>query len=168
MGFVSLFCITISLTLLFKSYQSAAPIEFSEATVAGVLSGITIDIEGAVNHPGVYELPLGARVEDAIVAAGGFSSDADEDAIGKTVNRAVKISDGAKLYIPKTGQTTAVSGNISINASSQSELESLSGVGPATAKKIMGGRPYQTLEELVSKKAIGQALFDKIKDQLSL
>ncbi|MBI2404837.1 helix-hairpin-helix domain-containing protein [Candidatus Gottesmanbacteria bacterium] len=65
-------------------------------------------------------------------------------------------------------QETSQNGSVNINTASQNELESLPGVGPVTAKKIIDNRPYQTLEELVSKKAVGNALFEKIKGSLSL
>jgi competence protein ComEA len=130
-----------------------------------------------VVNPGVYELPGRSRVEDAIVAAGGLTSEADEERIALTLNRAANLVDGAKLYIPKTGESTAPvtsynlesqSPLVHINFASQSELEALPGVGPVTAQKIIAGRPYQTLDELVSKKAVGQSLFEKIKPQLAL
>lgn len=172
---VSVGIISICVILLVKSVQITTPIVFSEeASVAGALSNsIHIDIEGAVISPGVYELPGGSRVEDAIVAAGGLSGQADQEALAKTINRAAKVVDGAKLYIPKTGESTTVvtsynNSLTNINSSSQSELETLPGVGPVTAQKIIASRPYQTLDELVSKKAMGQSLFEKIKSQLAL
>lgn len=177
LGLASIFIIIFSITLLIKSFQSTTPIKFSsdEATVAGAMrrSELVVDIAGAVVAPGVYRVPPGSRVEDAIAAAGGLSKDVDEDRLAKLVNRAAKLSDGAKLYIPKLGDTvaglhSANDHSVSINASSQSELEALSGIGPATAKKIISGRPYTSLEALVSKKAMGQALFEKLKDKLTL
>lgn len=190
LGSISLLCIAISLTLLFKSYQTAAPIEFSspaevltkESTLSAVL-GITFDIEGAVVQPGVYQLPLGSRIEDAIGVSGGLSREADMDRIAASINRAAKITDGAKIYIPKIGDSqnstvfistantdkaALTSGLININTATTTQLESLPGVGPVTAKKIIDNRPYQTIEELVAKKALGQSLFDKLKDQMTL
>ncbi len=184
LGLSSLLLIVISLVLLIKTTQTNTPIQFSsEASVSGVLTHtITIDIEGAVDKPGVYVLPLDSRIEDAIFKAGGITSEADTERIEKTINRAAKLSDGAKIFIPSMeGSHTSinsVSGNdimsdvnaglINVNYSSQSELESLPGIGPVTARKIIDNRPYQTLEELVSKKAMGQSLYNKLKDQLSL
>ena len=135
-----------------------------------------------ITRPGVYSLPSESRVEDAIAAAGGLSAEVDDDRLAKIVNRAAKLSDGAKIYIPKAGdiQTShnisdpsnpsdpSYPSSVSVNAASQSDLEALTGVGPATAKKIINGRPYTSLEELVAKKAMGQALFDKLKVQLTL
>lgn len=185
LGSASILFIIVSLTILLKSIQTSTPITFSsdEATVAGVMrSGeVVVDIAGAVVKPGVYSLPAGSRVEDAITAAGGLSAEADGDRLAKVVNRAAKLSDGAKLYISKKSDETSHNLNspnfpnspnlpnlVSINAASQSDLEALTGIGPATAKKIIGGRPYTSLEELVSKKAMGQALFEKLKGHLTL
>ena len=95
----------------------------------------------------------------------------------------IKLVDGAKIYIPKIGEniieqnigtqgqtSTGVSavGLISVNTASQAELEVLPGIGPVTATKIISNRSYQTLEELVTKKAMSQSLFNKLKEQLSL
>lgn len=181
LGGTSFVLIAISIILLVKSTQTATPIEFSsQATVSGVTTGtIMVDIEGAVEHPGVFVMPMGARVEDAIGKAGGLTEMADGERIEKTINRASKLSDGAKLYIPKIGDvidTTSQDSSdsqvsttlVSINAASQRELEELSGVGPVTATKIITNRPYHTLEELVTKKAMGQSLFTKLRDRLSL
>ncbi len=177
----SVFFIVFSLVLLVKSIQTTTPIRFSEdaATTSSTLGAMTVavDVEGAVIRPGLYTLSAGSRVEDAIVAAGGLSTDADLAALAKTINRAAKVVDGGKVYIPDKSDPQSQgsgidsglqNGLISVNASSQSELEGLPGVGPVTAKKIIDNRPYQTLEELVGKKAVGTALFEKIKAQLTL
>jgi competence protein ComEA len=176
LGGVSVLAIVISIVLLVKSTQTTTPIEFSsDKSEASGSAMLTIDVEGAVASPGVYTLPAGSRVEDAIAAAGGLGPDADEELLAKTVNRAQKMTDGAKIYIPvmDTDQTSHNSsvpqnGLVSINFASASELDVLSGVGPVTAQKIIDNRPYSDLNELVTKKAIGAALFEKIKSQLSL
>jgi len=187
-GAASIILIGLAITLLVKSAQTANPIEFSseanEATVAGAMVELVVDVAGAVVATGVYELGRGARVEEALVAAGGVAKNADTDWIAKNLNRAMKVNDGVKIYIPEVGETetshnlgsivatsetTSQNGSIiSVNMASQSELESLSGVGPVTAQKIINNRPYTSLDQLVSKKAIGKSLYDKIKSQLSL
>jgi len=187
LGGISAFAIVVSIVLLVQSTQTIEPIRFSSEEASGPASPetssrggsalgagtITVDIEGAVEHPGVYTFPAGSRVEDAIVAAGGLESDADEELFAKTMNRAMKLVDGGKLYIPILSASSLIapsshSSLISINFGSESELDTLPGIGPVTAKKIIDNRPYQTLDELVAKKAVGAALFEKIKDQLSL
>ncbi len=196
LGAGSIFLAVISAVLLVKSTQTAQPIQFSTDATASSVLGVTVDVAGAVASPGVYELVAGARVEDAIAAAGGFSQDADIPWIEKNLNRAMKINDGVKLFIPKKGEVetsykegcAAFTGDvaqscitfgaggsssqnsttISINMASQSELELLPGVGPVTAQKILTNRPYANLNELVTKKAMSQSLFDKVKNQLAL
>lgn len=176
LGLASILFIIVSLTILIKSVQTSTPITFSsdEATVAGVMRGseMVVDVSGGVVRSGVYRLPTGSRVEDAIAAAGGLSGEVDGDRMAKVVNRAAKLSDGAKLYIPKVGDPMTgfnPVNTVSVNAASQQELiDALVGVGPSTAKKIISGRPYTSLEELVIKKAMGGALFEKLRDQLTL
>ncbi len=99
------------------------------------------------------------------------------EAIARSINRAAKLADGAKIYIPAIGQdhvpdearlSAGIAAFININTASQSELESLTGIGLVTAGKIISGRPFLRLEELVEKKAMSQSLFDKLKDQLTL
>lgn len=179
LGGISLLLVVYSITLLVKSIQTSRPIEFStdlhEATVAGSMTPIMVDVAGAVQRPGVYKLAPNARVEEALVASGGLSINADTEWVAKNINRAMKLTDGLKIYIPTQGESKTISattvaqgGNISINAASQSELEGLPGVGPVTAQKIIDNRPYTSIDQLISKKAMGQSLFDKIKNQLTL
>ena len=183
---VSLVSIIIAIVLVVRSTLVATPIRFSEDTPSGAsisaqLKGILVDIEGAVVNPGVYELPYGSRIDDVLVKAGGLRNDADSAVITKTINRASKLVDGAKIYIPKIGessvpqnalkqgQATSISETIiSVNSATQAQLEALPGIGPVTATKIITNRPYQTLEELVTKKAMSQSLFNKLKEQMSL
>ncbi|OGG27538.1 hypothetical protein A3A64_02780 [Candidatus Gottesmanbacteria bacterium RIFCSPLOWO2_01_FULL_48_11] len=190
LGGAGIVVVITSLILLIKTVQTAAPIEFSPSASSGqaasgsgqAASLITIDIEGAVVSPGVYQLPRESRVEDAIVAAGGLAADADSERIAATINRAAKVVDGGKLYFPRQGerQGASLSGSgqdssgvtrvasVSINSASQAELEALPGIGPVTAKKIIDNRPYQTLEELLAKKILSATLYEKLKDELTL
>src|SRR5256885_5666175 len=118
-----------------------------------------VDIEGSVIKPGVYELPLGSRVQDALIVAGGLAEGADRVTVAKSLNLASLVSDGAKIYIPSHGEQVIVGGTqdvagaetkmVNINQASAEELDSLPGVGQTTAQKIIANRPYQTTEELV-------------------
>src|SRR3989344_4596047 len=130
----------------------------SEAT-ASSQAKIVVDIEGAVEKPGVYEMDFGARIDEALLVAGG----------GTSVARIKKR--GMKIFIPdKTNatNTTYKSDKININTASQGELEGLPGIGPVTAVKIISGRLYGNTDELLSKKIVGQKVFDQIKDLISL
>lgn len=161
------------------SFETVKP---EESSVKNLEEEIVVDVAGSVTKPGVYRLKAGSRVQDALLAAGGFTDDADKQQLQHSLNLAAKLTDGMKLYIPKIGEeisanssavSTAVAGVssiglISINSGSLSELDTLPGVGPVTAEKIIARRPYSSLEELVGKKAVNKGVFEKIKDKISL
>jgi competence protein ComEA len=169
--------------------SSPTKVEVLQATTSGQVNGeITVEISGEVISPGVYKLPGGSRVDDLMVAAGGFSANADRSWTDKYLNRAAKLTDGQKVYIPPVNQQTdessakssvgdqTASSNFSsdstnlvdINTASSAELDSLPGIGPVYAQNIIEHRPYSTSEELVSKGAIKQSVYDKIKDKISI
>lgn len=140
---------------------------------------IFVDVSGAVIAPGVYALLSGARINDAVIAAQGLSADADRVRIEKTINMASEVSDGDKIYMPFEGEiveqtpiTEESSGNnisvndglVDINTATQAELDGLPGVGPVTIDKIVSGRPYSSVQELLSKEILGQATYEKVKD----
>lgn len=143
-----------------------------EATFSGK---IIVDVEGGVVNPGVYDLPRDTRVETAISKAGGLSGEADINWVEANINRAKELQDGEKIYIPKIIDNQesekvkdTVKSKISINKASESELDTLPGVGPVTAGKIISGRPYQRLEELLERKILGQKVYEGIKDLVTL
>ncbi len=138
---------------------------------------IMVDVEGAVVNPGVYELSSDARMKDALIAAGGLNASADRAWVAKNLNLAAMLTDGAKIYVRGLDEgvsnaalessTASNSELININDASSSQLDSLSGIGPATAQKIINGRPYGSIDELTSKKIVSQKVFDSIKDKIS-
>jgi competence protein ComEA len=180
LGLFSLLCIVLSITILIKSYQDVEPIKFRNAVSESSASGekniqqtILVDIEGAVVNPGLYRLPQNARIHDLLTEAGGFINTADIAQVNKTINRAAVLTDGAKLYIPFIEEKTttanlAQGGMISVNTATATELATLPGVGTAIAEKIITGRPYLSLDELVQKGAMSESLFSKCKEQLAL
>jgi competence protein ComEA len=187
LGTVSLLVAVLSIVMLVKTSQTATPIQFfrgddalgisTQSSESANLRTIFVDIEGSVVRPGVIRLPEGSRVEDAIVASGGLKSDADLVYVEQNVNRAMKVADGMKIYIPSLNTletshnieaTQNNTGMISVNTASKDVLDVLPGVGPATAQKIIDNRPYTNLNDLVTKKAIGPSLFEKLKNTLSL
>lgn len=137
-----------------------------------------VDVSGAVLKPGVYGLKVDARIQDALIAAGGLSDEADRDYIAKNINLAQKLQDGVKLYVPRVseaGGSVGIAGvsvqeklKVNINTATGSELDILWGVGPATSEKIIEGRPYSTIEELLTKKAVTQRVFERIKEQITV
>lgn len=132
---------------------------------------IVVDIQGAVTRPGVYEIPEESRLLAALNSAEGLAEHADRYQIAKSFNLAKPLVDGEKIYIPSIGEE---SGNaqtnslISINSAGETELELLPGVGPVTAAKIIERRPYSSLEDLVSRKALGEKTLEKIINLITL
>ena len=139
-----------------------------EVLSATISAELVVDIGGEVVRPGVYKLPVGSRIEDALRVAEGLTVGADTNYIEKYLNRAAKVSDGQKLYIPSKSASSVQDNRININSASQGELEGLPGIGPVTAGKIMAGRPYQNISELVGRKIVGTKVFEQIKDQISV
>jgi competence protein ComEA len=137
---------------------------------------IQVDIEGAVVNPGVYKLGTDSIVQDALVASGGLAPEADREYISKNINLASKLSDGAKIYIPKIGEKNEVSvvtdgniatGLININTASKESLDTLPGVGSVTADKIISNRPYQQINDLLEKSIVSSKVFTQIKDRIT-
>ena len=164
-------------------------VEVLQGTTEGQgILGITAEIAGEVIKPGVYKLPQDSRVDDLLIASGGFSISADRVWTDKYLNRAAKLTDGQKVFIPSVNQQQSVlsakSGGgdqsvsstfssdsnelVNINTSSLGELDSLPGIGQVYGQNIIEHRPYSTLEELVSKGVIKQSLYDKIKNSITL
>lgn len=150
-------------------------------TQGSALENIVVDVAGAVITPGVYNLPSGSRIGDALVAAGGLAEGADREWVAQTINLAEVVKDGGKIYIPtKTGRETpsqsvgkgvtlgATHNKVNINTASEAEMDTLVGIGAARAQTIIASRPYASTEELVSKAKIPQSVYDKIKDSISV
>ena len=127
---------------------------------------IVVDVEGGVAEPGIRELPAGARLADAIAAAGGFGPDADLDAAAVTLNLASLLTDGAQVRVPRLGDTMAVAspaagepdagdgGLVNLNTATPEELEALPGIGPVTVQKLVAARaeaPFTSLEDAVER-----------------
>jgi competence protein ComEA len=140
---------------------------------------LRVYVSGAVNRPDVYELPTDSIVKDAIEAAGGTTSEADLDRI----NLAISVADGQHIYVPKRGEENPpvsppteplrvsgakAEGKININTASQSELETLPGIGPSKAQAIIENRPYASIEEIKRVPGIGEGTFQKIKDLITV
>ena len=151
----------------------------------------TVHVVGAVRRPGVYRLRLGQRVEDAIRRAGGASGAGDLQAI----NLAAKIADGQQVVVPRratamggsatgdgapavaadaagTTAGTAPSGPVNLNSATAEQLDTLDGVGPATAAKILEYRTqhggFSSVEDLAQIPGIGPKKLEALKAQVTV
>lgn len=157
--------------------------QFSQASSSATLgtsseATIAVDIEGVVVRPGVYKISQNSRIQDGLVAAGGMGSNADRDYVATHINLAAKMIDGGKIYIPRLGEIVQASSGVStgvisdqnqqidINSATSEQLDSLKGVGPVTAQKIISARPYGTVADLLTHKVISQKIYDEIKDSI--
>ncbi len=141
------------------------------ASPRSVPRSLVVHVAGAVRHPGVYAVPPGARVVDAIALAGGSVSDADTDAL----NLAQPLQDGQRVLVPRVGQAIAGTalppgapqGPVDLNAATVDQLDSLPGIGPATAAAIVAFRqangPFSRVDDLGKVRGIGPAKLDALR-----
>lgn len=130
-----------------------------------------VHVAGAVLRPGVYTLPAGARVHDAITAAGGALPEGDPHAL----NLAEPLFDGRRITVPlvaESGEKSNEDGRINVNTATVSELERLPGIGPAKAAAIFSYRekngPFRTVEDLAGVPGIGLKTVESLKESITL
>jgi len=148
---------------ILQSYYDDGPLEQEDIK-------IKVYVCGQVARPGVYDVSPGSRVSDLLELAGGATSEAALE----SVNLARKVSDEEKIYIPSSKETEESMAGVlvNINAAGQQALESLPGIGPATAKNIIDYRefngPFKNIEEIQKVGGIGEKKFQAIKDLISV
>ncbi|HEO7279573.1 TPA: helix-hairpin-helix domain-containing protein [Streptococcus agalactiae] len=148
-----------------------------------VSNQVTVDVKGAVNHPGVYSLPSQSRVTDAIKRAGGLSNLADS----KSVNLAQKLQDETVIYVAQKGEKITVveeekanniatqgnsKGKINLNKADLSSLQTISGVGAKRAQDILDYRDsqggFKTIDDLKNVSGIGKKTLEKLRQDVTL
>ena len=154
-----------------------------ETNTASEIKQITIDIEGAVAKPGIYNLKDGSIVEDVISLAGGLNDQADKSRVASEINRAEKLRDGQKILIPvvsvasvagatTTAATSSQGAVVNINSATLSELDSLPGIGPTYAQRIIDYRVanggFKSIDQIKNVSGIGDKTFEKFKDQITI
>jgi competence protein ComEA len=148
----------------------------------GTTAVLVVEVAGAVQHPGVYSLPVGARVADAIKAAGGYSADVDPRAAEATLNLAARLVDAELIRVPRRGEASASMpaasgaaraspGPIDLNTATAQELDTLPGIGPVTAQKIVDARaqqPFHKVDDLVTRKIVSASVLARIRSLVTV
>ncbi|HET6379725.1 MAG TPA: helix-hairpin-helix domain-containing protein [candidate division Zixibacteria bacterium] len=164
---------------------SVTPLASAPASVQPSRAGeeLVVDVQGGVVNPGVVVLPAGARVADAVAAAGGFSDEADTLAAASALNLAAPLTDGSQVYVPLIGVAAggppgsgggnggASGGLVNLNTATPEELDALPGIGPVTVQRIVAARaerPFATLEELVTRDVMHNGQLEEIRDLVTL
>lgn len=180
--------VAVSLAATLLPRPSAPPVVVQQATPRVVASPpappappapslIVVHLSGEVIAPGVYQLPVGSRIDDAVKAAGGVTPTGDVH----RVNLAARLADGQQIVIPRKSDQAGPNAvalaspgpsRVNVNAATVAELDGLPGVGPVTAQRIVAYRqqhgPFTSIEQLREAKLVNQATFDKIRDLIAI
>jgi competence protein ComEA len=157
--------------------EASAPVDVLAAATEAEPEKLLVHVVGAVAAPGLYELPEGSRVADALARAGGPTSKADLE----TVNLASPVADGLQVVVPRrqpqgaagggaagAAGPAATKGPVHLNSATVEELDTLPGIGPVTAEKIVAHREkhgaFRSVDELEAISGIGPKRIDQLRD----
>ena len=160
-----------------STQQAAQQAATRPAASPQVASLLVVHLSGEVIAPGVYRLPVGARIDDALKAAGGPTGSGDVHRL----NLAARLADGQQIVVPKrvdsvssgpVPSSSPTPGRVNLNVAGVAELDRLPGVGPVTAQRIVAYReqhgPFSQVEQLRDAKLVNAATFEKIKDLVEI
>ena len=188
-GLVALLAVTLGGAGLWYVRSLPRPVEVATAPSGGTASApasaspspevvVLVDVAGWVRRPGVYEFTEGARVIDAIDAAGGARS----GAVLEALNLAAPLTDGTQILVPREGQEgvapapvtggAVAGGLVNVNSAIATELEELPGIGEVIAQRIIDYRtengPFATVDELIDVSGIGDAILESIRELVTV
>lgn len=188
----ALVAVSVGAALVVASQQGGQVEVVSGSSASAVESGVptatpamlVVEVAGAVAHPGVYSLPVGSRVGDAVNAAGGYSPDVDPRLAEAQLNLAAKLVDAQLIRVPRRGDVAAASGAtgatggaraspgpLDLNTATVEQLDTLPGIGPVTAQKIVASReqqPFRKVDDLVTRKIVSAATLAKFRSLLTV
>lgn len=154
--------------------ESVAFEKSSEVPDAAAPASVYVHVSGAVAAPGLYVLDEGARVVDAVAAAGGFAAGADE----ASVNLAREIGDGEQLHVPLQGETPASAtvpagdGRVNLNTAGVAELDTLPRIGAAMAQRIIDWRDangrFTSVDDLLAVPGIGDKMLEALRELVTV
>lgn len=153
-------------------HRASAPAPAAGGTRSGAGGLAAVYVTGAVKNPGLYRVSPDSRVSDALAAAGGLAPGADSD----RVNIAQTVHDGMQVHVPQTAQAgkpaAGRSARVNINLAGKGELETLPGIGPVLAQRIIDYRQahgvFRDISELKKVTGIGESKFSRIKELITL
>jgi competence protein ComEA len=172
---LSAFLLLISFFIVVRGNAQPPEVEMSSPVIVQEVE-IFVDVAGAVNNPGVYSLSGQSRVIDAIKAAGDSAPGADLS----TINLARIVSDGEQIYVDSSstsksygsGKKNVRVGPVNLNRATKSQLDTLDGIGPVIAQRIIDYRkvngPFLTIEDIQKVSGIGTAKFAQIKSKIQV
>ena len=161
--------------------NSALQKESPRTEPAAPAAPVTVDVKGAVARPGVYTMPPGSRVHEAVQQAGGLTKEADS----RSLNGAKKLADGMLIYVPRQGETPPVSAfggesgavnegkeTVNLNLATSEQLQTIPGIGPAKAAAILEYREqkgeFKKVDELTNVSGIGPKTLEKIRSHVTV
>jgi competence protein ComEA len=194
LGTLAVISVSIAATIVVWSMSGTSadegPVGLADPSTGDTSAGaavMVVEVEGAVSRPGVYRLPEGSRIADAVAAAGGYSPRVDVVSAEREINLAAVLHDGDRVAVPSrdippnSAQTDVGAGGgsvaggsqglVSLNVADQAALEALPGIGPVTAAKIITARqeqPFGAVEDLLERKVVGKATFERIRDLVTV
>lgn len=159
----------------------------SEGRLAGTSPALYVHVAGSVERPGIYQVEEGARVAEAVQAAGGFTADAATE----SVNLARQVQDGEQIVVASSTvldgghaasgemggavapkESARADARVNINVATEAELQTISGIGPSKAKKIIAYREangsFKAVEDICKVSGIGAKTLESIRDQISV